>query len=265
MDGQILMDGLGAQPDQSDIRSELPVAAVVYEAPIVEAERETIASPSGVGKERDADLMAKKKTGWNLDALIDAISGFGDAVVKGSGVKNAAGEVTPQLRQRHGALRDMFPRMPWHDIHAYVGGLAARDISSHFIQRWNHHRLSKGSNKAFVFTEITDNPHFGECAKCRTPNIPQDHRACANCQHDLGSRGVYFEFDSFDEHGKPVPRVPMKEIPPFIIYRCTFDSKLGCRIQGAVFSLFALLVYVWRFNIWRYRHWTSRGDFYTRR
>eukprot|EP01104_Vermistella_antarctica_P020353 TRINITY_DN8681_c0_g1_i1.p1 TRINITY_DN8681_c0_g1~~TRINITY_DN8681_c0_g1_i1.p1 ORF type:complete len:1537 (+),score=341.51 TRINITY_DN8681_c0_g1_i1:99-4709(+) len=36
------------------------------------------------------------------------------------------------------------PRMPWHDCHVAVGGLAARDLAFHFIQRWNHHRISKG-------------------------------------------------------------------------------------------------------------------------
>lgn len=154
---------------------DLPVASVVYEAPIAETERETIASTATGAAEKDADRKEKKKA-WNLDSILEAISGFGDAVVKGTGSKCNAGEVAITLRQRRGTTRDMFPRMPWHDIHAYVGGLAARDISSHFIQRWNHHRLSKGSNKACVFTEITDNPIFGVCAKCQLPNISQEHR-----------------------------------------------------------------------------------------
>lgn len=30
--------------------------------------------------------------------------------------------------------REVYPRMPWHDIQASVTGLVARDIASHFVQ-----------------------------------------------------------------------------------------------------------------------------------
>ena len=33
--------------------------------------------------------------------------------------------------------RNLFPRMPWHDIAAVVYGAAARDVGRHFIERWN--------------------------------------------------------------------------------------------------------------------------------
>lgn len=33
--------------------------------------------------------------------------------------------------------------MPWHDIGAVVAGASARDISRHFIQRWNAIKLEK--------------------------------------------------------------------------------------------------------------------------
>lgn len=35
------------------------------------------------------------------------------------------------------------PRMPWHDIAVCVKGPAARDVSRHFIQRWNATKLGK--------------------------------------------------------------------------------------------------------------------------
>ena len=35
------------------------------------------------------------------------------------------------------------PRLPWHDVHMCVTGPAAVDMAMHFIQRWNHHRLTK--------------------------------------------------------------------------------------------------------------------------
>jgi len=36
--------------------------------------------------------------------------------------------------------RKYHPRMAWHDIHLSVDGLAARDVSANFIERWNHHK-----------------------------------------------------------------------------------------------------------------------------
>lgn len=223
--------------NQTFALDELPVASVVYAAVLPEAERETIASTIASGRDKDDKLIEKKKNVWNFDSIVDAISGFSDAVVKSTG-KGAAGESVAQLRPRRGVMRDMFPRMPWHDIQAYVGGLAARDISSHFIQRWNHHRLSKGSNKAHVFTEITDNPHFGVCARCLAAELSQDCKLCPRCNHDLGPRGCYFEFDALDKQGQLALRVPGRAIHPFIVFRCVFESKLGCRIQGLSISVY---------------------------
>lgn len=39
--------------------------------------------------------------------------------------------------------RTTLPRMPWHDISMRVVGASARDISRHFIQRWNFLRRKK--------------------------------------------------------------------------------------------------------------------------
>jgi len=33
--------------------------------------------------------------------------------------------------------RQKVPRMPWHDIHMQLAGQPARDLTRHFIQRWN--------------------------------------------------------------------------------------------------------------------------------
>ena len=35
------------------------------------------------------------------------------------------------------------PRMPWHDIHSQINGRPAYDIALNFIQRFNHHQVSK--------------------------------------------------------------------------------------------------------------------------
>ncbi|CDO96337.1 unnamed protein product [Kluyveromyces dobzhanskii CBS 2104] len=34
--------------------------------------------------------------------------------------------------------RSMVPRMPWHDVHMMTVGEPARDLSRHFVQRWNY-------------------------------------------------------------------------------------------------------------------------------
>ncbi|SCV01872.1 LAME_0G19064g1_1 [Lachancea meyersii CBS 8951] len=34
--------------------------------------------------------------------------------------------------------RNYIPRMPWHDVHMMTIGPAARDMSRHFVQRWNY-------------------------------------------------------------------------------------------------------------------------------
>lgn len=41
------------------------------------------------------------------------------------------------------------PRMPWHDIGVCVLGAAARDVSRHFIHRWNATKLEKAKNNRF--------------------------------------------------------------------------------------------------------------------
>lgn len=34
--------------------------------------------------------------------------------------------------------RSITPRMPWHDVHMVTSGKVARDLSRHFVQRWNY-------------------------------------------------------------------------------------------------------------------------------
>jgi phospholipase D1/2 len=34
--------------------------------------------------------------------------------------------------------RNIVPRMPWHDIHMQIVGQPARDLTRHFVQRWNY-------------------------------------------------------------------------------------------------------------------------------
>jgi phosphatidylserine/phosphatidylglycerophosphate/cardiolipin synthase-like enzyme len=41
--------------------------------------------------------------------------------------------------------RTKLPRMPWHDVSMRIVGTAARDVSRHFVQRWNFLRRKKPS------------------------------------------------------------------------------------------------------------------------
>ncbi len=45
-----------------------------------------------------------------------------------------------ELTQPHDDMydRQRIPRMPWHDVHMVTSGQVARDLSRHFIQRWNY-------------------------------------------------------------------------------------------------------------------------------
>eukprot|EP00250_Pteridium_aquilinum_P013724 c21534_g1_i1 orf=388-3765(+) len=43
--------------------------------------------------------------------------------------------------------RQMYPRMPWHDVHCAIWGPACRDVARHFVQRWNYAKRSKALNE----------------------------------------------------------------------------------------------------------------------
>ncbi|ODV64295.1 phospholipase D ASCRUDRAFT_73949 [Ascoidea rubescens DSM 1968] len=45
-----------------------------------------------------------------------------------------------ELDKPHESMYDrkIVPRMPWHDVHMFTAGQIARDLSRHFVQRWNY-------------------------------------------------------------------------------------------------------------------------------
>jgi phospholipase D1/2 len=48
--------------------------------------------------------------------------------------------------------RNITPRMPWHDIGAFVYGACARDLARHFIERWNFVKRQKAKdNERYPF------------------------------------------------------------------------------------------------------------------
>jgi phosphatidylserine/phosphatidylglycerophosphate/cardiolipin synthase-like enzyme len=42
--------------------------------------------------------------------------------------------VRTKIRTQMYPTRELFPRMPWHDVHACVTGLPTRDLAAHFVQ-----------------------------------------------------------------------------------------------------------------------------------
>lgn len=53
--------------------------------------------------------------------------------------------------------RSTVPRMPWHDVHTMTIGEAARDMSRHFVQRWNYLlRQKRPSRPTPLLTPVSD-------------------------------------------------------------------------------------------------------------
>lgn len=47
--------------------------------------------------------------------------------------------------------RKLVPRMPWHDVGMQLAGQPARDLTRHFIQRWNYLRRGRKPTRALPF------------------------------------------------------------------------------------------------------------------
>lgn len=132
-------------------------------------------------------------------------------------------------KSRHGQefeARDAFPRMPWHDLEASISGAAVRDVASHFVQRWNHHRLSALSSSAPILVDIASDLEYTICARCQLEKIPEVERFCPRCQYDLGPINPYSE----DIRPELCP-VELEEFS-FIVFNCSFQERLPFRMQG---------------------------------
>ena len=52
--------------------------------------------------------------------------------------------------------REEAPRLPWHDVHTRIIGLAVENITKHFIQRWNYANPKENHIKFIVDKNITN-------------------------------------------------------------------------------------------------------------
>lgn len=91
------------------------------------------------GKEKEKALQNEFSQSKMLNSFLKSISEFSETFTAPSKTP-----VSLAVQRRHGTARDMFPRMPWHDVHTFVGGAAARDVAAHYIQ----------VNFLFLFYEI---------------------------------------------------------------------------------------------------------------
>eukprot|EP00981_Chlorochromonas_danica_P012554 scaffold5146_cov164-Ochromonas_danica.AAC.3 len=122
--------------------------------------------------------------------------------------------------------RELYPRMGWHDIHCAINGRLARDVASHFVQRWNHHRLSTSSHaNQPVMNDISDDIGFSVCAKCGKSGIHESATSCPTCKYDLGPPSSYslpksilytppdptrFSYITFECHFTPTAKLPFR-------------------------------------------------------
>ncbi|XP_014232157.1 phospholipase D2 [Trichogramma pretiosum] len=74
--------------------------------------------------------------------------------------------------------RSTTPRMPWHDMGVMVQGACARDVSRHFIQRWNAIKLEKAKQTSFY-------PFL----------LPKSYKNCQNVQPPVNFGNTYSNLD----------------------------------------------------------------------
>ena len=126
--------------------------------------------------------------------------------------------------------REELPRQPWHGIHVCLKGLSARDLSSHFIQKWRYHKSNRTQIDACISFDITDGVYCSVCARCKFSNIFEDMTSCPNCALPLGPCSMYSDAGRGLLAKRRLP-VPIDEYS-YIEFECLFLSKMGCLLHG---------------------------------
>lgn len=213
---------------QAELQVQVPVPADPYIVdPTLQTSKDTLVggledvavpSSSSSGGSAFDKMLAVMKSGVGAlaDTISDSINDLADSMTESAQIADES-----KLE-----VRETFPRMPWNDVHAAVSGSAARDVASHVVQRWNHHRLSSMSSHLPVLREIVDDTSFGICARCDLENIFEAATVCPRCQYSLGPISSFIQ-----------PMVP-KMLPPepasfsFLSFECKFAGDYGFRILG---------------------------------
>eukprot|EP00602_Paraphysomonas_sp_CaronLab_P007254 CAMPEP_0185035158 /NCGR_PEP_ID=MMETSP1103-20130426/25973_1 /TAXON_ID=36769 /ORGANISM="Paraphysomonas bandaiensis, Strain Caron Lab Isolate" /LENGTH=1446 /DNA_ID=CAMNT_0027572105 /DNA_START=681 /DNA_END=5021 /DNA_ORIENTATION=+ len=199
------------------------------EAARLEAEEYVEAVPYG-----ELDVLEGEPTqsGGLLNGLLGLFGALGNAL------EDALGSITVRGEENRPDVRELFPRQAWHDVHAVVHGQAARDISSHFVERWNFHRLSKNELDMDIILDISDDPYNGQCARCGCVHIHERELTCPRCGLALGpgsKYGVRSKDDVKVDDMKSLTELKLPDFPSsfsFIVFECSFVDKLGCTLVG---------------------------------
>lgn len=90
--------------------------------------------------------------------------------------------------------RKSTPRMPWHDIHCQVGGHVAKDLSHHFIERWNYSKLiSSDRNIDFILPFSGDSQRHAALGDyCAQAQLVRSIGQWSN--RGITERSIYFAY-----------------------------------------------------------------------
>lgn len=133
----------------------------------------------------DLEVEGHKESTKTLSQKEDS-SIFGDEIVS---------EKTSNRIKSKTELRDSVPRMGNSDYSILIAeSIAVRDLSNHFVERWNYHR----KNASLTYNEptlidATDVTKFSCCAKCNLNNIDDYESICPSCHYNLGPVGSFID------------------------------------------------------------------------
>jgi hypothetical protein len=119
-----------------DAVPQTAVEVMTYEVESAQSERSTI-TPSKNDRRTSVILLAniaeqtemlQEMFSQTFSALSEAINTHADIIT--AHIENMSTD-TNIINQ---PLREVIPRMPWHDVHACLSGLSVRDMACHFVQ-----------------------------------------------------------------------------------------------------------------------------------
>lgn len=122
-------------------------------------------------------------------------------------------------------LRMMLPRVPWHVSAVKLTGVAARDVSAHFAQRWNFSRMMRDELEKSVLVEVTEDVYFSTCSRCGLAAIHESEVTCPQCEKQLGLAPYFL-----------LPILTKLPPPPasysYVVFECHFPGRLGVNLFG---------------------------------
>lgn len=116
-------------------------------------------------------------------------------------------------------------------VHVAVSGQAARDIGSHFIQRWNHSRLMKWDLDRTHVSDVTDIIDYCVCPRCGATSLDENLMTCPSCGMGLGPKAKFLEHNDYI-HPNPIFSPALPSTFTYIMFKCEFMGQLGFSLSG---------------------------------